>query len=269
MGTQEEKAEVNKEATDALMLIFAREQDCAKGKARDIALAEERMQDADATIGAQIQAAAEDETDEGLEAALCQSEAEVLYHEQGQLHEALLRSKLDSVQQKASPPIMVEKTADDASRLVLLSFTRFPKEFRGALLASQLAARLNVQGIDLEPPWACTRLVLGHDIHEHQVSEARELWHVVVRAADEDEVHAIRLALDPKTRPRVKNRFLVPVGISLFDVESEWNPISGVWQTSGSVHPGTDWRELAIVNTFLHAPTRASTVPLRAKSAPP
>lgn len=53
------------------------------------------------------------------------------------------------------------------------------------------------------------------------LSEARDLWHVAVRISGEDEVHEVRLRLSSKIRPRIKSRFLIPFGISLFDDASE------------------------------------------------
>ena len=73
------------------------------------------------------------------------------------------------------------------TRLVLLSFTRFPKEFRDALLASPLAVRHVNQGVKLEPSWASGGLVLAPDVTEDNVSESQELWHVAVRSGFEAE----------------------------------------------------------------------------------
>ena len=147
---------------------------------------------------------AAENTDLALEQALWQSEEYAVQQEQSELTEALLRSKC---QISHASHCEDNETTGLEDRLVLLSFTRFPKEFRDALLASQLED----QGADLEPNWATPALILALGVTEHDVSEACALWHLAVHVRDEDEVHEIRLRFCSKARPRVKGRFLVPV----------------------------------------------------------
>jgi len=195
---------------------------------------------------------------------IAESEGEALQQEQRQLQEALLRSKLTDSQPRAG------ENTTDAMRLVLLSFQRFPKELREALLSSPLAARLVAGGVELMPAWACRRLVLAHGVMEDSINEDRERdWHVAVRVVDEDVVQAIRLSVNPKVRPPMKDRFVVPAGASLFDVGSASSLTGQVVDLSHTIGPGSDWRELAIKNTFLCAPRESAISHARAKSAPP
>lgn len=214
------------------------------------------------------QTAAEEATDESLYEALRQSEGEALQQEQSQIQEAVLLSKLvkDSLLKGLKDPM--ENSMDDMS-LVLLSFQRFPKEFCLALLGSPLAAHLVAKGVKTQPSWAFPRLVLAHGVDEHSVTEDRGWWHVCVRAIDEDVVQAIRLALHPEVRPLMKDRFVVPIGDSLFDASSAQDSSGEATGTYVSVCPGPSWRELTIKNTFLDAPKESASSVSRARSAPP
>jgi len=99
------------------------------------------------------------------------------------------------------------------------------------------------------------------------LSEAREWWNVAVLAVDEDDIHSIRLSLDREVRPRLKDRFVVPAGASLFDVESTSHITAEADLRSRAFCSEVSWHELRIANTFLHTPKKA--VPTRAKSTPP
>merc|ERR1712008_51582 len=176
---------------------------------------------------------------------------------------ALLRSKLTDSQPR------VEEN-QDGMRLVLLSFQRFPKELRETLFSSPLAAWLSAGGVELLPAWACGRLVLAHGVTEDSINEDRERdWHVAVRVVDEDVVQAIRLGVNPRVRPPMKDRFVVPAGASLFDVGSASSLTGHVIGSSHTLGPVSDWRELAIKNTFLCAQKESVISHARAKSAPP
>lgn len=79
------------------------------------------------------------------------------------LHEALLKSKLKG---DAPSKLVCDGTRifDDpclGERLVLLSFTRFPKEFRDVLLTSTLAMQHVSQGVNIQPSWAHPGVVLA------------------------------------------------------------------------------------------------------------
>lgn len=209
----------------------------------------------------------EEATEEGLDKALRESECEAEQQEQRQLLEAQIESILLS-KSTDSPPRSAEN-AQDVMSLVLLSFTRFPKDFRDALLTSPLALRLLAEGVELQPPWACPRLVLAQGVTKDSICEDREWWNAVVRAIDEDAVHEIRLTLNPDIRPRVKDRFVVPTGESLFDIGSSSNAVGEVNWKSPSFCPSTELGKLMVKNTFLDGPAERASSCTRAASAPP
>jgi len=210
---------------------------------------------------------AEEETEEGLDTALRASEddAERQYHRQ--LQEAQLESILLS-KSTHTPPRSAESDQDGMS-LVLLLFTHFPKEFRNALLNSPLALRLSSEGVELQPPFACPRLVLAEGVTEDSICEDRGWWNVAVRAIDEDAVQEIRLTLCPDKRPRVKDRFVVPTGVSLFDIDSSLNAMGKVDGESLSFCPSTELGKLIIKNTFFDGLAGSPSSSTRAASAPP
>merc|ERR1712157_103160 len=129
------------------------------------------------------------ETDEGLDAALCESEEEALRQEQAHVHEAVLRSKIDAA--RTEQILSSDGSADRCPRLILLGFTRCPKEMRCALLESPLAAEMIDKDVELEPEWAEGRLILAEGVTATALSEAREMWHVAVSTVDEDKIYAI------------------------------------------------------------------------------
>merc|ERR1711879_241291 len=137
-------------------------------------------------------------------------------------------SKIDTARTKQI--LSSDGSADRCPRLILLGFTRCPKEMRCALLGSPLAAEMLGKGVELEPEWAEGRLILAQGVTAAAVSEAREMWHVAVRTVDEDKVHAIlKQSLPCKIRPKLKGsdgRLLMPEGTSLFGDVSEGS-ISG------------------------------------------
>merc|ERR1712192_214470 len=152
---------------------------------------------------------AEEETEEGLDTALRASEddAERQYHRQ--LQEAQLESILLS--KSTHTPLRSAESDQDGMSLVLLLFTHFPKEFRNALLNSPLALRLSSEGVELQPPFACPRLVLAEGVND---------------------------------------RFVVPTGVSLFDIDSSLNAMGKVDGESLSFCPSTELGKLIIKNTF-------------------
>merc|ERR1740121_1606418 len=160
------------------------------------------------------------ETEVQLYEAIVQSEQDALQQEQAHVHEAILLSKL-----KDLPPKLLETCADRRDRLVLLTFTRCPQELRQALLASELAAELVNDGVELEPEYAGGRLVLAEGVTATILSEAREPWHVVVCVADEERVYAaIKHGLRSQSRPKLKGiggRILIPGDDSWFNDASK------------------------------------------------
>lgn len=196
-----------------------------------------------APLAVEMGVSLEAETDQGLEAALCESERDALLQEQRHLENsiappwpstwvpleaetdqgleaALCESERDALLQEQchlqqailyskeeSHHIIrnsMDEATDSGNGLALLHFNRFPNKFRAALLSSQLAARLTSCNVELEPEWAPGRLVLADAVTEVDVSEAREPWHVAVRTSDEDEVYATMRLLARDQRPRLK-----------------------------------------------------------------
>jgi len=207
----------------------------------------------------------DDETNEDLDAALCESEEEALRHEQAQLHEAILRSKTDG----AGRPGSIACT-DNRSGLLLLTFTRYPKELRQALLSSPLAAEMSARGVDLEPDFAAGRLILAEGVTAAAVSEAREFWHVAVHTDHEVELYVtLRQSLPCAIRPKLKGRdgrFLVPEDASLFGDASEQLALG--YSPSAGPHLGDDWQNLQVRYTFLHMPVNPVGSPRTTVSAP-
>jgi len=161
-----------------------------------------------------------EDTDVGLDKALQESEMEVILKEQEDLHEAMLRSKIDS--QQSSLPKPAPTCADLDHRLVLLCFQRCPKELHQCLIESRLALQLVAEGVQLQPNWADGRLVLAKGVTEAALSEAREPWHVAVEASHEEEILVTLRERLGRQRPRLSEsgRFLVPQDLSLFDGSS-------------------------------------------------
>jgi hypothetical protein len=254
----------------AIELIHAREKRSLKHDNNDIDATENgtgqgEPRDAPAIAGTadvRDQTMVDESAEEALHAALRQSNDDILLQEQSQLQDAILRSNL-----KDLPPPSVKDNVDEQS-LVLLSFQRFPQEFRAALLSSSLATWLLSEGVELQPAWACPRLVLARDVSEESITEDREWWNVAVWSINEDVVHAIRLKMDPAIRPRMKDRFVVPNGASLFDVGSASSSNRHTALSHAFCGP-SDWRELIIKNTFLDAPRESASSTARSKSAPP
>ena len=212
----------------------------------------------------------EDETDEGLDAALCESNVEALLQDQAQLHEAILQSNTDEPLSQLMPG-SVGLVADSCSRQLLSTFIRCPKELRHALLTSRLAAEVSATGVDIEPDWAAGNLILAGGVTAADVSEARELWHVAVRIADEEEVYAtLRRSLPCSIRPKLKGcdgRFLVPEGASLFGDASKQSTSDDA-RPICERHLGVDWRGLHIKKTFLEFPAEPVVTPRTSASAP-
>merc|ERR1712070_964499 len=105
-----------------------------------------------------IPAVIAEETDIGLNAGLQRSDADALLQEQKNLQEALLHSKAVG-------------SANQIDRLVLLCFTRCPRELIDALLESHLARRLAAEGVQLQPHWAGGRLIFAAGATEAAFSE--------------------------------------------------------------------------------------------------
>ena len=66
---------------------------------------------------------------------------------------------------RSGPPLnamAAKEAAGSGGRLALLAFTRCPKELREVMLASPLAARLEAQGIDVEPDKSAGGLGRAH-----------------------------------------------------------------------------------------------------------
>lgn len=206
------------------------------------------------------------ETDPQLDAVFSESEREVLLQHQQHLQETLLRSKADCATY-IGPVEHASCTTAPEDRLVLLCFNRRPKELFEALLASPLAARVMAAGGEPHPKWAGGKLILAEGVTEDSISEAREAWHVAVRASDEGELDTTLRSIFGRERPRVKvtdGRILVPQGSSLFQLSN--------CSSTGDVYsdgPGFagDWADVTW-NTFIHFPSKVATIPRVSFSAP-
>lgn len=111
--------------------------------------------------------------------------------------------------------------------------------------------------------------MLAEGVTELVVSEARDAWHVAVRATDEEEVHAAlhsRFARD--ARPRLKDRFLVPDDVSLFADVSMSGASHGM-QSADSQTFTAEEQDIVVNRTFLHVPTMPCASPRTSVSAPP
>merc|ERR1712107_452031 len=82
------------------------------------------------TANVDSQYSAQGKTDLALEQALCQSEEEAVQYEQCELHEAIPPSTSDIAHARPCD----DDTTGLESRLVLLSFTRFPKAILNGFL---------------------------------------------------------------------------------------------------------------------------------------
>jgi len=209
------------------------------------------------------------ETDPQLDAVLSASEQEVLLLYQQHLQETILKSKADCMSGTGS----LEHTASTVvadDRLVLLSFNRRPKELFDALLTSPLALRIIAAGEELHPKWAGGKLILAEGVTEAAVSEAREAWHVAVRAADEGAVDATLRSVLGRERPRVKaldGRILVPQGTSLFQVSIP--SVAGGARSRCGTGLTSDWADLVLIRrTFIDILVEVTTLPRASASAP-
>lgn len=210
------------------------------------------------------------DTDPQLDMAFSESEQDVLLRHQQDLQEIILRSKVDC----ATGSGLLEDAASTViayDRLALLCFNRRPKELFDALLASPLAARVSTAGVTLQPTWAGGKLILAEGVTESTVSEAREEWHVAVRAVDEDELIGTLRSILGRDRLRVKashGRILVPRGTSLFQL-SDASIAEETQRSRGSKGPGPaiNWAEVTW-KIFIHIPVHTPAIPQTSASAP-
>jgi len=185
------------------------------------------------------------------------------------LQDTILRSKTTCVTGIGSPEHAASSIDPDDS-LVLLCFNRRPKELLEALLESPLAARVVAAGGNLKPEWAGGRLILAEGVTEAAISDAREAWHVAVRATDESEVDATLRSMLGRDRPRVKasdGRILVPHGTSLCHLST--SGADGEPQSSDGPCLASDWAGLMLIRrTFIDVPTQVAAPPRASASAP-
>lgn len=209
------------------------------------------------------------ETERELADALLQSEANALQEEQVHLHEAILRSKAESMLQTGKRKRMEMDLHGPC--LLLLEFGRCPKELLEALLASSFAIQLQAQGVTLMPEWAEGRLVLAMDVEASTMSEARGRWHVAVRAVDEDKVYAALHSLGHDVRPRLKpgGRFQVPEEASLFnDASEEHAGSSGSRDAQAVGHDLVNRLPIPVMRTFVHFPEQSPASARKTSSVP-
>ena len=110
------------------------------------------------------------------------------------------------------------------NHLVLLTFTRRPKEMYEALLSSPLAARVTAAGANPQPEWGGGKLILAVGVTEASVRGVCRAWHVAVWSADEGEVKATLRAALGRGFPRVKQsggRMLLPREMECLAAEHE------------------------------------------------
>jgi len=156
------------------------------------------------------------------------------------------------------------------SRVVLLTFGRFPEQMRDAVLQSKIATHLLDQGCDIRPSWANGSYVLAADVDENHVSEARDKWHIAVHEAHEKEIYEAIERLPYNIRPRIKPgcRFPIPENATFFgDVSTESSGDSSGQSINGRdrehetgdtfTDDGVEENETSAIEirrTFLHIP---------------
>jgi len=137
-----------------------------------------------------------------------------------------------------------EVSQDHAARLVLLRFSRFPKEVPEVLLASDLAKRLRTGGVELQPSWAQGKIILAEGANE-LAEKDHGTWHVAVREHDEESIAEALRALPYNMRPRLK------AGNGRFIVEEDQADRSPPDELG-------EHMEITVQRTFIHLPYESS-----------
>lgn len=147
---------------------------------------------------------------------------------------------------------------DDASKMVLLTFSRNPQELETAILNSQLALQKEQEGVGLKPAWANGAKVLHEGMqpeHLNFLSEPLRPWHVIVAEKDEPSLLASLQHLPYVIRKlRPSGRAVVPDHLSLLNVSSgAASSSSSSWMSTDLVQDETSQViEYKVSRTFIH-----------------
>ena len=93
-------------------------------------------------------------------------------------------------------------STDDHDRLLSLRFVINRTGMQDDLLASPLAGRLRMKGVNLQPEFAQGKPVMAEGVGTREISGAPKNWHAIVRESDDAEVCGL-------TRADVKERHVI------------------------------------------------------------